>query len=343
MLQQFQENPTGIKANTKNFKFSAYLKLCTILQLPCISNEEDQFYQIYENIGKLASFNKETLLDISQNLFNWVLELRDLNSSMQESIEASNLEHSLQIKCYLKEKSRLEKTYQVLVEDNKVLESNLKDLEQKNFCNEVEIRNLQRDLLHNENEIENYAQEIVVLKNCLKDKDRKVNELNKKVNVNNALVSINAAKKDEGKANVKIRNTSKTPKGIKPFSFDATNLNSAKDEIIKNLKTQLASKIASSQQLEYQLSEVLRQNKDLTEKVKILSLRSQHCSEEEEFHFETYESLRDELLIIDSAFIQTARPSLHPCPGKEFKDSSIQVDQFPDPKKPRYSCFSFFT
>ena len=306
-------------------------------------NEEDQFYQIHENIGKLASFNKDTLLDISNNLFSWVLEIRDLNSSIEESLAASNLEHSLQIKCHLKEKSRLEKTYQVLADDNKALERTLKDLEHKNFANETEIKNLQRSLVQDEDEIESYSQEIAFLKTCLKDKDRVVNELSKKVNINNALVSIHSAKQDEGKVSTKPRNTSKTPKGLKPFSFESSNPTTAKDEIIKNLKTQLAGKIASCQQLECQLAEVLRQNKDLSEKVKILSLRSQHCSEEEEFRFDTYESLRDELLIIDSAFVQTARPSLQPACTKEFKDSYVQVDQFPDPKKPRYSCFSFFT
>jgi hypothetical protein len=71
--------------------------------------------------------------------------------------------------------------------------------------------------------------------------------------------------------------------------------------------------------------------------VKILSLRSRHCSEEEEFQFETIASLKAELLVIDSGFIQSSFPSHFQIISK---DSAVQVA---DKKRGRFSCFSFFT
>ena len=298
---------------------------------------------------KISEFSKFKLVSISECFFTSFLNLRELNRNLQEQQSYLNLEHSLQQENLLREKLRCEKKYEELMQENGKLERENKELERRVLNFENESREGKLKVLQYKSEVKALNGNVEELKVLVKSKEKMILELNKKLQVKNALAYIETAQKFEvgskGK-DIKRVKVSKTPRGTNFQNFEVNENDSVKDQIIKNLKTQLAKQQSISQKQESDLKHLKSEQISLKEQIKMLSSnnvkqREDEDEEEEEFHFDTLESLKDEVFYIDSNFLHTTRPSLHKI--RCSKDMSVQVDVVLDRKKSRYSCFSFFS
>jgi chromosome segregation ATPase len=296
--------------------------------------------KISEKLKDLSSFQNETLVILCSLFFGYLNNLHDTLKSFEEFQSCKNLEETLKVEALIQDKLRTEKNYKILLSEHKDSEKTIKSLEDQLLLKEKELKNLQIKILENESDLDSLSLEAESLKYSLKQRERTISNLNKQLSQAKTLTHIEKTSQKSHSREVK---TSKTPKGLKTFQLDPiqpSKCDSAKDQVIKNLKNQLTEKISSFQRLESRFYEIEKEKQELKEKVKILSLRSRHCSEEEEFQFETIASLKDELLVIDSGFIQSSIPSHFQIISK---DSAVQVDCVADKKKGRFSCFSFFT
>lgn len=299
---------------------------------------------------KISEFSRSKLLSVCECFFTSFLNLREFCKNLQEQLTYFNLEHSLQQENLLKDKVRCEKRYEKLAEENKKLEEINKKLEQQIVDIENEGKSDKMKVFQYKNDLKALNSSIVELKLLVKNKEKKVSELEKMLHVKNALAHIENSQKletikeESKKKDLNILKVSKTPRGTTFKNFEIKDSDSAKDQVIKNLKVQFTKQESICQKLELDLEFYKNQNFILQEKVRLLSLRSVKGSEDEDeqsFQFDTLESLKDEVYYIDSNVFHSKHASAHKI--RSLKDSSVQVEILLERKKSRYSCFSFFS
>ena len=115
-----------------------------------------------------------------------------------------------------------------------------------------------------------------------------------------------------------------------------------KDQIIKNLKGQIEEGYSKIQDLEKQITDVEFKNQEFIERIQDLTYKNHDIKDEDEesYKFETLESLRDEIAMVEQDFCLSNRQSLRHL--KVVKEIGTQADDLKKRKKKRFSCFSLF-
>ena len=290
---------------------------------------------------------------------------------MIEERQHKHLEYNLNLENSLKEKDRIENNYNQLLNDHQKLEINLKEIQQQYMQLGHEIREINMKLTHSELLNENMQKTIDDFKEMITEKEKMINELNKKLKISNNLNIIRNMPRVEKVLSPRLsfskmlldKNdqqlvTSITPRANSRFIFDKKlknrettgpisktfSNNDIKEQIIKNLKAQLDESNRQVEKLEEERLKLVKQNEDFIEKIKLLNIQSyqypDYGENEEEYRFDTVESLRDEIAVLNVNFPESSRNSIKPKPN--LKEIATQVDISVARMKSRYSCFAFF-
>jgi hypothetical protein len=298
----------------------------------------------------LNKHTKEEIIEACKRLFNLACSLKEYSDRFTSELAQKDFECNLQNEFFNREKERVEQNYCALLGEHQLLEISFQELQQKYLQLGHEARELGMKVSHSELQQDCLLKNIEDLKSILISKDRQISDLNKRIKINISLKNLAERKpKDCLTPKHSISSSLKNPTGsVTPIStkfFDLEKImenDGIKDQVIKNLKKQLNDSILKSQDLKQELAEMSQANQALMEQACWLNTqRHRFCEDDEESRFDTLESLRDEIAVIDSEFILSSRQSVRSSyKGKEV-GVQVEVPQMKK-KKSRYSCFSFF-
>ena len=327
------------------------------INLPSYASSEEIFDVLSAKISNLKGHSKEELVEICKLFFKLACDMKETCENMQEDFKHKSLECTINLDNSLKENERIEQNYMRLLSEHNSLEVNYTGIQQS-LCNlEHQVR--ESGLKLNYSEILNKSAQKTIdeLKSIIAEKEKAIQELNKKVKMHNSInrlkemhsIDINSKPHSALRTPTSKLHASVTPRAKFHFEFDKPpETDWIKEQMIKRLKEELQSSEHQVSHLEDVVTKLEKQNEDLIKKIKqINSPKFKNTEDDEDDNkFETLESLRDEIIELNSDFAISSRVSMKPKPkGKEI---AVQCEIKPnDPpaeskRKKRYSCFTFF-
>lgn len=298
----------------------------------------------------LNKYSKSQVIDTCCGLWAWVSYLREHIDNLAQEMTHKNIENCFHIENLSKDKQRVDKKYAKLSQEHRQLENTCKQLQKMHLDVEHECRELKKQLEGFEEKYDAVCKNLEESKSKVLEKEKIISDLQKKVRITSSLSLPNVDKikrltpKNTTSHFIPLtpinQSSSITPKARGSFNFENIQENdSVKEQIIKNLKNELIKSNEKFSMLELEIKKLQKQNTELIEKIKLMSFSSMAMSEDEEdCKYETIESLRDEIAVIDIDFL-----NMKPL-NKNVKVHEIGVQvNFPiQHKKKRSSCFSWF-
>lgn len=326
-------------------------KLAKSLEIPYKDNEniEHMIDIIVNGMKYIKKRSKSKIVEICNGLFQWIDYLRDQNDGLIYDLKRKNSENSLDQEMILSEKQRAEENYVELMNEHRKIEDSYKMLQKLHMETEQEFREINMQLEDMREKYEAMCKNLAESMEECAEKNKIISDLHKKIRVKSSmsLPKIEKQKTLTPKSSSFQFNTdysqilfsSLTPKPKESFNFDKSpEPNSVKDQIIRKLKNELIDSAEKFHNLEKEIKKMENQNNELIEKIKFMSFKNLKISDDEEdYKYETIESLKDEIAVIDTDF----RGSRYSFKTYKTRDISIQT-KTPTHKKQRYSCFSFF-
>lgn len=329
-----------------------------------LKNPEEISDLLAAEINNYQSHKKRELGECCKGLFKLVRNLKETCEAMQGEITHKTLEFEINLENSLREKERIEEKYTNLLNQHYTLELDFAENQQQQRLLEHQLRESGLKLVYAEGQCKSTQKNIEEYKAVLIEKDKIIADLNKKVKINNSLNTLKEMHHKEQRnsavssTNVSLLSTpqakllkSITPRGKFLFDFEKIpEKDTLKDQVIKKLRENLQNSMQKYQNLEDTVSRLENANQSLVEKIKqINSPKFKYFDEENEendYKFDTFESLRDEIVVLNSDFPISSRISVKP--KVLCKEAAVQYEWkcsevVETKRRGRFSCFSFFS